>query len=213
MKIEHQSRDQRMKAAQTAVILIGYQNDYFASTGLLHGVIEDSARVTGTLENTVDLIDRLRPTPVLMVSTPIAFTGDYGELVEPVGILKTIKELGAFKMGTTGAETISEITHFGDRIIEVPGKRGLNAFSNTDLEDVLGQYGIKNVAIAGAVTSICVDSTGRAASERGYSVVILSDCTVGRTVFEQEFYCKSILPLYAEVTNHMDFVEHLNITS
>ncbi|MFZ0255093.1 MAG: cysteine hydrolase [Gammaproteobacteria bacterium] len=202
-----------MNAAQTALILIGYQNDYFASSGILYGVIEDSARVTGTLENTVDLIDRLHPTPVLMVSTPIAFTENYDELVEPVGILKTIKKLGAFKMGTVGAETIPEITHFGDRIVEVPGKRGLNAFSNTDLEDILSEYDIKSVVIAGAVTSICVDSTGRAASERGYSVGILSDCTVGRTVFEQEFYCKSILPLYAEVTNHMDFVQRLNITS
>lgn len=199
-----------MNAAQTAVILIGYQNDYFAPAGILHGVIEDSARVTGTLENTIDLIRQLSPTPVLMVSTPIAFTEDYNELIEAVGILKTIKELGAFKMGTTGAETIPEIVQFGDRIMEVPGKRGLNAFSNTDLQEVFKKHNIQNIAIAGAVTSICVDSTGRAASERGYSVAILSDCTVGRTVFEQEFYCKSILPLYAEVVDHTSFLQRLN---
>ena len=199
-----------MNSAQTALILIGYQNDYFAPGGILHGVIEDSARVTGTLENTIDLIHKLYSTQVLMVSTPIAFTEDYDELVEPVGILKTIKDLGAFKLGTTGAETIPEISQFGKRIVEIPGKRGLNAFSNTDLEDVFERHGIKNLAIAGAVTSICVDSTGRAASEKGFSVAILSDCTVGRTIFEQEFFCKSILPLYAEVTNHNDFVQNLD---
>lgn len=199
-----------MNAAHTAVILIGYQNDYFAPTGILHKVIEDSARVTGTLKNTIDLIDRLSPTPALLISTPIAFTEDYRELMDPVGILKTIKELGAFQMGTPGAKTIAEIRRFGDRILEVPGKRGLNAFSNTALDDVLSQHAISHVAIAGAVTSICVDSTGRAASEKGYSVVVLSDCTVGRTLFEQEFYCQSILPLYAEVTDHMDFVRRLD---
>ena len=38
----------------------------------------------------------------------------------------------AFQAGTTG-ETIAALSDYGDRIIEVPGKRGLNAFTQTDL--------------------------------------------------------------------------------
>ena len=198
-----------MDPQHTALVLIGYQNDYFAADGVLSRVIEEASRVTGTLGNTVDLLEHLSATPVLIVATPISFTPDYSELTEPVGILKTIKEIGAFKAGTKGAETISELRRLGKRILEVPGKRGLNAFSNTDLDHLFHQRGITNVAIAGVVTSICVDSTGRSAFERGYKVAILSDCTSGRTPFEQDFYCENVFPLYAEVLDHNQFLSRL----
>ena len=202
-----------MDPKHTALVLIGYQNDYFAADGVLYSVIEESSRVTGTLANTIDLVERLYPTPLLIVATPIGFTADYSELVEPVGILKTIKELGAFRAGTKGAEAIPELLRFGERIIEVPGKRGLNAFSNTDLDNLFQQRGISHVVFGGVVTSICVDSTGRSAYDRGYKVSILSDCTSGRTTFEQDFYCENVFPLYAEVIDHVQFLQRLGIAA
>jgi nicotinamidase-related amidase len=99
-----------MTPEKTALILIGYQNDYFAPDGILHAVIEESSRVTGVIDNTVDLIQRLTPTPTLIISTPIIFTADYKELVDPVGILETIKERGAFKAGTGGRGNYSRNT-------------------------------------------------------------------------------------------------------
>jgi nicotinamidase-related amidase len=198
-----------MDPQHTALVLIGYQNDYFATDGVLYRVIEEASRVTGTLANTVDLLEHLSSTPVLIVATPISFTPDYSELSDPVGILKTVKEMGAFRAGTKGAETIPELRRLGKRITEVPGKRGLNAFSNTDLENLFQQCGITNVVLAGVVTSICVDSTGRSAYERGYKVAILSDCTSGRTTLEQDFYCENVFPLYAEVLDRNRFLTRL----
>lgn len=199
-----------MTASDTALLLIGFQNDYFSDDGILHGVIEVSAEAV--LASTVELIEALRSTDILMISTPIIFTPDYEELVEPVGILKTIKELGAFKQGTKGSETISQIRKSGDRIVEVPGKRGLNAFSNTELDRLLQRNEIKNVIIAGVVTSICIDSTGRSAHEKGYRVYILSDCTCGRTQVEQDFYIKDVFPLYAEVIDHNTLLRRLEVS-
>jgi hypothetical protein len=57
--------------------------------------------------NTMRLVRELAELPILIVATPIIFTPDYRELVEPVGILKTVKEVGAFRAGTKGAETIA----------------------------------------------------------------------------------------------------------
>lgn len=202
-----------MDSQHTALVLIGYQNDYFATDGVLYCVIEESSRVTGTLANTLDLLECLSVSSILIVDTPIVFTPNYSELAEPVGILKTIKELGAFKAGTKGAETIPELRRFGERIMEVPGKRGLNAFSNTDLAHLFQQRGIQHVVLAGVVTSICVDSTGRSAYERGYKVSILSDCTSGRTTFEQDFYCENVFPLYAEVIDHVQLLQRLGLTT
>ncbi|MBH8554649.1 cysteine hydrolase family protein [Nostocaceae cyanobacterium CENA357] len=201
-----------MESQTTALILIGYQNDYFSPNGILYGVVEESSKVTNVISNTVHLLQHLASTPALIVTTPIFFTPNYEELIEPIGILKTIKEVNAFQMGTPGSETIEELYSFQDRIQEIPGKRGFNAFINTNLGEVLKQRKITDVVLAGAVTSICIDSTGRSAHEKGYHVTILSDCTSARTVFEQEFYCGNIFPLYAEVMTHIELLRRLELT-
>ncbi|MDQ6951410.1 MAG: cysteine hydrolase [Mariprofundales bacterium] len=186
-----------MQANTTALVLIGYQNDYFSQTGILRSVIEsDADRV---LSNTLKTVQALASSATTIISTPILFTDDYRELNDPVGILKTIKEVGAFKHGSEGGKTNPELAAFGERIIEIPGKRGLNAFANTQLEQTLKAHNIEDVVLAGVVTAICIDSTGRAAHERGFRVHVLSDTTGGRTGFEQDFYCREIFPLYAEV--------------
>jgi len=192
---------------KTAIILIGYQNDYFAADGALVGALEDAEWRVEMLANTVKLLESASDTEALIISTPIVFTPNYEELVEPTGILKAIVDVGAFKGGETGSETIKELTSFGDRIQEIPGKRGLNAFSNTGLNEALEAKGITDVVIAGVVTSICIDSTGRAAHEHGYRVSILKDCTAGRTSFEQDFYCENIFPLYANVIESEELLQ------
>ena len=197
-----------METHNTALLLIGFQNEYFSPQGALYGLLAGGPQV---LANTVDLVGRLGRTPILIVDTPIIFTPDYSELVEPTGILKAVKELGAFKAGTRGSETLPEIRRFGERIVEVPGKRGLNAFSNTDLDDLLKRRGITTIALAGVKTSLCIDSTGRSAYEKGYKVSILSDCTAGSDDFEHKFYCEKIFPLYAEVIDHEQFLGGLDV--
>lgn len=188
--------------SKTALLLIGYQNDYFSEDGILHSVIEESASVTGALANTLKLISEVGDQFGLVVSTPIIFTEDYEELSDAVGILQTIKEVGAFKAGRKGSKTIPALNRYRDIITEVPGKRGLNAFSNTKLQILLERNGIEELMLAGAVTSVCIDSTGRHAADLGFSVSVLSDCTSGRTIFEQNFYCETIFPLYAKVIKH-----------
>ena len=111
--------------------------------------------------------------------------------------------------GTAGADTISELAAFGDRITYVRGKVGFNAFSNTTLEDVLSSAGIENVLVCGMVTSLCIDSTGRAAYERGYDVTILSDCTSARTTTEHEFFCDNVFPLYGRAVSSIEVLEEL----
>ena len=191
----------------TAVILIGYQNDYFSDDGILHGVIQEVERVNHVLDNTLSLIRGLSDSAALIISTPIIFTQDYSELQDPVGILKVVKDTKAFCANSKGSETIQAFNEFGDRIKEVPGTRGLNAFSNTQLEELLRQHDIKNIVFAGAVTSVCIDSSARAAYERDFKVTVLSDCTTGRTMIEQDFYCNEIFPIYAEVLDHVQLLE------
>ncbi len=185
-----------MNPATTALILVGYQNDYFAKDGILRGVVEDPLGVDRVLGNTLAFIRALAPTEATIISTPIILAPDYRAMASPVGILNTMKEVGAFKEGSTGADNIPELAEFAGRIEYVSGKVGFNAFSNTALGDVLADRGIESVLVCGMVTSLCIDSTGRAAYERGYDVTIVSDCSSARTDAEQVFFCENVFPLY-----------------
>ena len=198
-----------MNPKTTALILVGYQNDYFAQNGILRGVVEEPDRVDSVLASSLEFIRAMASTEMTLIATPIVLEPEYRALANSVGILDTIKASGAFKLGTEGAETIPELLDFGDRVTYVEGKVGFNAFSNTDLERVLREKGITDVLVAGMVTSLCIDSTGRAAYERGYSVKILSDCCSARTRAEQDFFCQNIFPLYGGVLDNHEALNQL----
>ncbi len=199
-----------MHPNDTALILVGYQNDYFAKNGVLRGVVEEPNRVDEVLANSLAFINAMASTALTIISTPIVLEPTYRAMANSVGILDVIKNSGAFKAGTTGADTIPELLAMGDRITYVRGKVGFNAFSNTELERTLRGRNIKNVLVAGMVTSLCIDSTGRAAYERGFSVTVLSDCCSARTGSEQEFFCKNVFPLYAGVIDSKQAIAKLN---
>lgn len=196
--------------SSTAVILVGFQNDNFASNGVLRGAYEDSAGVETVLQRTVAFLRRIVHTNLTIICTPIVLDAGYRALASPIGILSTIRESGAFREGTSGAETVPEFVEFGDRITYVRGKVGFNAFSNTALEGELATRGIKDVLIAGVISSLCIDSTGRAAYERGYDVTMLSDCTGGRTDTEHRFYCEQVFPLYGTVKRSDEVLAELS---
>ena len=184
---------------KTALLLIGYQNDYFSNDGALRSVVEESLHANQVLANTISLIENCVNNFGLIIATPIVFTENYKELDNPIGILKACQDLGAFQANSSGSDIISDFDQWANQITVVPGKTGLNAFSNTDVERLLKQKGIERVVIAGVVTSACIDSSARSASEKGFEVVVLSDCTGGRNNFEQEFYCNDIFPMFAHV--------------
>lgn len=198
-----------MKTEKTALILIGYQNDYFAEDGILKDVLDGSPTPGEVMSNTVHLLKAVESTAMPIFITPIVFTPDYSELTDATGILKAIKEVKAFKQGEAGSEISPEILDFSDRIIEVRGKRGLNAFYGTELQQLLETKAVTHAVFAGVVTSVCIDSSARFAYECGLNVTILSDCTAGRTTTEQEFYCSEIFPIYAQVQTSQELLDCL----
>jgi len=200
------------ESPRTALLLIGFQNDYMHRNGLLHEAIEDTEGFEKMLKNVFHIIESVDDDAVVILHTPLVFSENYDELHEPIGILKVIKEAGAFKSGTVGSEIIEQFKKYGDRIQVISGKRGLNAFSNTDLADRLGEANVERVCIAGVVTSICVDTAGRSALDLGYKVSILKDATCGMNAFEQQFYCENVFPLYADVWTSQQFLESVGVS-
>ena len=196
----------------TAIVLIGFQNDYFRAEGALNSLVDSTGNAQRVMKNTIDLLDRALVHKMLVVNTPILFSNNYDELVNPCGVMQLIKDKGAFKRNSPGGQVCREI---GARreIVHLEGKTGFNAFVGTGLNNYLSERGIYNVVLCGVVTSICVDSTGRAATEKGFNTTILDNCTGARSAEEQDFYMKEICPLYSTVCNSSDLFSEKYIGS
>ena len=79
--------------AQTALVLIEYQNDFTSPGGTLHGAVAPVMESTGMLQNTVDLVAKARAAGATIVHTPISFAPGYGEISSnPYGILAGVVE-------------------------------------------------------------------------------------------------------------------------
>ena len=76
--------------------------------------------------------------------------------------------------GEPGWELIDELQPWqGEVVIDKPGT---GAFHGTDLHHVLVTVGITSLILVGVTTGVCVTSTAREANDRGFNVLVLSDC-------------------------------------
>ena len=195
-----------MKANEVAIVLTGYQNEFCSPEGKLHGLIKDMLVSNKIIQNTVDLLSRAQKKGIKSYIASIVFTPGYPELHNPVGILKTIKEINAFMKGTKGAEVIDELKPFKGYIQEVEGKTGLSCFGHTNLDSFLKGNGVSTVAIAGLLTNVCVESTARAGYDAGYEVLFMKDCTGCRSQSWQEYAEQNIFPMLGKVMDHNEFL-------
>lgn len=76
--------------------------------------------------------------------------------------------------GEYGHDIIDELAPLpGEVVLDKPGK---GAFYGTDLQDVLVEAGVTSLIVTGVTTEVCVHTTVREANDRGYEVLVLSDC-------------------------------------
>lgn len=76
--------------------------------------------------------------------------------------------------GQPGWDIVPELAPSpGEPVID---KVGTGAFYATELEHRLRARGIEQVVLVGVTTGVCVSTTAREASDRGFHVLVLSDC-------------------------------------
>lgn len=199
----------QMSVKNSAILLLGFQQAYFSKQGMLYPAISAVLDESPVLANALQLIEALKYSTIEMVSTPMVL-GDDGIAASPVwGLLPELSALHTFERDASDVEMLDEIKAYEDRIVTLNGRSGMDAFQNTDMEYYLRSRGIENLILLGGVAPLGIESTGRAAYEKGFNVIMVSDCIAARTPFEHKFYMESVFPLYAAVMDGATLLNHL----
>lgn len=149
-----------------ALVLIDIQNDYFPQGKWPLAGIESAA------DNAARLLAAARTA---------------GDLVIHVRHEFPTSEAPFFTPGSEGAKIHPKVSGLGSEPVVL--KHHVNSFRDTDLKALLDRHGVTDVVICGAMSHMCVDAGVRAASDLGYSCIVVHDACATR---DQEFAGKRV---------------------
>jgi nicotinamidase-related amidase len=88
-------------------------------------------------------------------------------------------------------------------------KRQWGAFYGTELDQLLRRRHIKTLVLGGIVTNFGVESTARAAYDRGYALVFAEDAMSGLTAEAHEFACRNTFKVMGKVRTTVELIDML----
>ncbi|SER76776.1 Nicotinamidase-related amidase [Lentzea xinjiangensis] len=162
--------------ARTAVLVIDPVNDFLHEDGAAWEMTKSTVKKNDVVAQLARLADGARAAGVPVLFGPMAYTAeDYADegLQRRSGVNRLMFENRMFLAGSFGADFHTDIQPQPGDIILAPHK-GTDVM-RTDLRDHLERLGTEHLVLAGMTANLCVESTGRHATELGYDVTFLSD--------------------------------------
>ena len=197
-----------MKASQTAVVLIEFQNEFCKAGGKLYGLVKDELARVDTINHAVKLAEKAREKGCLVIHCPFVYDERWTEEHAVCGIIAEAAKKGACRPDQWGTQLIDELTPVeGDEVLS--GKHALSGFTNTGLREILDAHGISSVVVAGFLSNVCVEGTARSAYDLGYRVQVIHDAVAASSEANQQYVEREIYPHLGGSTTVDRFIESL----
>jgi ureidoacrylate peracid hydrolase len=171
---EDQPPDPRVE--ESALLVIDMQNGFCHPEGAFAKLGLDVSMCNAAIQGCRELVDAAHDVGVPVIFTRYILRPD----LKDAGFLLHAEKpalIGTKSLvyGAWDAEIVDELKPEPDDF--VVDKTRYSAFYGTSLESILGTLGVRNLAVAGVTTNICVDSTVRDASYRDYASFVAGDAT------------------------------------
>jgi nicotinamidase-related amidase len=210
----------KIPADKAAIVLIEPQNDFLSPGGTMYAHIKDQLAKRDVIGHLQTLLEGARGKVKIFYVPFHPFEKGFPELKAGgpgCGGLRGIEMemeadwgTGAWLKGTPGPEIVDALRPKpGDIVVE--GKKTLDAFHSTALDYLLRANEIEYVAFAGFHTNWCVESSARSAYDKGYRVIVISDCTGTDTQREQEYAEQVIFPKIGTVMTSDELLAALEL--
>jgi len=161
---------------RTALLVIDPVNDFLHEDGAAWAMTKSTVKKNDVVNQLARLTAGARNAGVPVLFGPMAYTAeDYTEqhLQRRSGINRLMYENKMFLAGSFGADFHADVQPQPGDIILAPHK-GTDVLE-TDLPEHLDRLRTTHLVLAGMTANLCIESTGRHATELGYDVTFLSD--------------------------------------
>lgn len=169
--------------ATTALIIIDMQRDFCEPGGYIDSMGYDVGPAQSLVPRIAALRQAVRHWGGFIVYTREGHRPDLTDLLPQKRFRSRIGggEIGAegplgrlLIRGEAGWDIVADLAPSpGEPVVDKPG---FSAFYATDLDRLLVTRGIRHLILCGVTTDVCVHSTVRAAIDRGYETLLVTDC-------------------------------------
>ena len=199
----------QLNPAETAVLLIDFQNNFAASDGEHYPGYKKIFEATKMLDNSVDLVKRARALGVQVIEVTEGYSPDYRELdwSNPGSFHRSQILRQAWKMDTKPVQLYEPLRPGpDDKDILLPNRKAVSGFGGNNLDYILRARGIKNIGLGGFSSDGCVYATMLSAFDLGYHVYALKDAMASNLTQLEELLFKESYPKYSRLTTYKDFL-------
>ena len=167
---------------EVALIVIDMQRDFLLPGGFGETLGNDVSQLAAVVPPLQRVLEAARAAGFMVIHTREGHLPDLSDLPEakrrrgkPSLRIGDPGPYGRILIrGEYGQDIIDELTPIaGEVVLDKPGK---GAFYATGLSEILQSAGITTLIVTGVTTEVCVHTTVREANDRGYEVLVLSDC-------------------------------------
>jgi nicotinamidase-related amidase len=199
-----------LKAEETAIILVDFQANFVHPEGAWYGRFKPIYDKTRMLERTVELVKAARAKGVWVIHVTEGYSQDYRELdwTNPGAFHRNQILRKAWKIGSKEAAYYEPLKPgANDRDLFLPPRIQASGFGGTGLNEILRSKGIRNVAVGGFTTDVCVYATVLSAYDLGYRVYALREAMAGFYPEMSEQMLGSVYTFWSSVIGNDDWLK------
>lgn len=202
-----------LNPGETALILVDFQYPFTNPAGGNYRAVKKELEEKQLLDRTVELVKKARSLGVWVIHITEGYSNDYRELdaTNPGGFHRGQILRQAWKTGTEIQSYYPPlIPGPDDRDLMLPPRIQTSAFGGTGLNEILRSRGIKNIAVAGFTTDVCVYATVTNGYDLGYHVYALKDAMVGYFPEQAELMLKNTYPMWSKLLSNDEWLAMLS---
>jgi len=192
--------------AQSALILIEYQNDWLSPQGGINPTFQDREQLETAITNSRKVLTEARRRNIEVVHVTMVLEPAYRALGKgKYGLRTMIPQYGSF-LGDQ-AEFFSGFEPVDGEYVISERTGGSSAFASTTLDSYLRNNRIYDIYVMGFALRQCVESTVRNAHDLGYNANVIYDASAAFTKEQQTSFLSDIIPFYGNAITAQEFLQ------